>query len=113
MGRARNTPPSLCITRAIARVRLRSGRTPPSKPTQTDRKNEFSDYGIGKSFGSNGEKGWCGGGNRIMVVVDSSIAAKGALEWALSHAVQPHDTLLLLHVTNSTGSGQIYIWFSF
>lgn len=37
-------------------------------------------------------------GNKIMVVVDSSLEAKGALEWALSHTVQSQDTIVLLHV---------------
>ena len=101
----------------MARVQVRS-RTPPSKPCSNSVhrgwKNEFSDYGNGNDFSSNMEKGWCGGGNKIMVVVDSSIEAKGALEWALSHAVQPQDNLLLLHVTKSARLGMICIWvFSF
>lgn len=41
-------------------------------------------------------------GNKIMVVVDSSLEAKGALEWALSHTAQTHDTILLLHLANGT-----------
>ncbi|XP_008804737.3 uncharacterized protein LOC103717930 [Phoenix dactylifera] len=35
---------------------------------------------------------------RIMVLVDSKPEAKGALQWALSHAVQSHDTVVLLDV---------------
>lgn len=38
--------------------------------------------------------------NKIMVAVDSSLEAKGALEWALSHTAQTHDTILLLHLAN-------------
>ncbi|KAK4781743.1 hypothetical protein SAY86_015845 [Trapa natans] len=38
-------------------------------------------------------------GNRVMVVVDSSLDAKGALEWTLSHAVQTRrDCIVLLQV---------------
>ncbi|CAI9111703.1 OLC1v1011991C1 [Oldenlandia corymbosa var. corymbosa] len=37
--------------------------------------------------------------NRVMVVVDSSLQAKSALQWALSHTVQPQDTIVLLHVS--------------
>ncbi|PON46440.1 Universal stress protein [Parasponia andersonii] len=37
-------------------------------------------------------------GNKILIVVDSSLEAKGALEWALSHTVQSQDTVVLLHV---------------
>lgn len=98
----------------MACVRVLS-RTPRSKPTsnsiQGDWKNEFSSNGMVGSFGGGVEKGWCGGGNRVMVVVDSSIEAKGALEWALSHAVQPQDTLLLFHVIQSSRSGNISILF--
>ncbi|GFP83264.1 hypothetical protein PHJA_000469800 [Phtheirospermum japonicum] len=38
--------------------------------------------------------------DRVMVVVDSSPEAKGALEWALSHTVQSQDTIILLHLPN-------------
>ncbi|KAF4395149.1 hypothetical protein G4B88_018019 [Cannabis sativa] len=38
-------------------------------------------------------------GNKIMIVVDSSLEAKGALDWALSHTVQSQDTVVLLHAT--------------
>ncbi|XP_062115019.1 uncharacterized protein LOC133829128 [Humulus lupulus] len=38
-------------------------------------------------------------GNKIMIVVDSSLEAKGALDWALSHTVQSQDTVVLFHVT--------------
>ncbi|KAL6995026.1 hypothetical protein U1Q18_005160 [Sarracenia purpurea var. burkii] len=42
-----------------------------------------------------------GGGNRVMVVVESRLeaATKAALKWALSHSVQSQDTIVLLHVT--------------
>lgn len=45
------------------------------------------------------------GGNKIMVVVVSSMESKGALQWALSHAVQAQDTvlLLLLHYHDDDG----------
>jgi hypothetical protein len=46
-------------------------------------------------------------GNKIMVVVDSSLEAKGALEWALTHAVQSQDNIILLHVAKQ---GEIYIY---
>ncbi|CAN1839993.1 hypothetical protein LINPERHAP1_LOCUS35927 [Linum perenne] len=38
--------------------------------------------------------------NKVMVVVDSGGEAKGALELALSHTVQTHDSILLLYVAN-------------
>ncbi|KAI4329668.1 hypothetical protein MLD38_028029 [Melastoma candidum] len=43
-----------------------------------------------------GEKGE--GGNKVMVVVDSSTEAKSALEWTLSHVVQSQDVVVLLLV---------------
>ncbi|KAL4036153.1 hypothetical protein IC575_004880 [Cucumis melo] len=47
-------------------------------------------------------------GNKIMVVVDSSFEGKGALEWALSHAVQSHDSIILLHVSKSSKQGVVF-----
>ncbi|KAG6687122.1 hypothetical protein I3842_11G054500 [Carya illinoinensis] len=44
-------------------------------------------------------------GNKIMVVVDSSLEAQGALEWALSHTVQGHDGITLLHVSKLSKQG--------
>ncbi|XP_062149946.1 universal stress protein PHOS32-like [Alnus glutinosa] len=47
---------------------------------------------------------------KIMIVVDSSLEAKGALQWALSHTVQTQDTVILLCVTKpskqAAGTGQ-------
>lgn len=49
-----------------------------------------------------------GGGNRVMVVVDSSLEAKGALEWALSHTVQSQDdTIVLLSVSKPYEGGEL------
>lgn len=45
-------------------------------------------------------------GNKIMVVVDPSLEAKGALEWALSHTVQTQDTIVLVHVAKPSKQGQ-------
>ncbi|XP_028763640.1 uncharacterized protein LOC114721913 [Neltuma alba] len=44
-------------------------------------------------------------GNKIMVVLNSGFEAKCALDWALSHAVQSQDTVLLLHVVNPSSQG--------
>ncbi|KAL8478717.1 hypothetical protein ACS0TY_030556 [Phlomoides rotata] len=37
-------------------------------------------------------------GNRVMVVIDSTSEAEAALQWALSHTLQSHDTIILLHL---------------
>ncbi|GMH21900.1 hypothetical protein Nepgr_023743 [Nepenthes gracilis] len=44
-------------------------------------------------------------GNRIMVLIDSSGEAKCALQWALSHAVQKEDTVILSRVAKQSERG--------
>ena len=48
-------------------------------------------------------------GNKIMIVVDSSLEAQGALDWTLSHTVQSQDTVVLLHVTKPSKQGDILL----
>ncbi|GAA0166214.1 hypothetical protein LIER_40145 [Lithospermum erythrorhizon] len=91
-------------SRAVARVR----RVPsPShhyrKTNSLIRPHENTEFSskegeIGFSYNRNN-------GNRVMVVVDSSVEAKGALQWALSHTVQAEDTIVLLHVIKPMKSG--------
>lgn len=50
-------------------------------------------------------------GRRVMIVVDSSVEAEGALQWALSHAIQSHDTIVLLHVIKPTQQCPFYCSF--
>ncbi|PHU02228.1 hypothetical protein BC332_27479 [Capsicum chinense] len=45
-------------------------------------------------------------GRKIMILVDSSVEAKNALQWALTHTVQNHDVLVLLYVTKPNSSKQ-------
>ncbi|XP_019200026.1 PREDICTED: uncharacterized protein LOC109193600 isoform X2 [Ipomoea nil] len=60
------------------------------------------------SQGSKPESDQCGGGNnRVMVVVDKSLEAKAALQWALSHTVQSQDTVILVHVTKPSKQGEL------
>lgn len=47
--------------------------------------------------------------NRVMVVVDTSPEAKSALQWALTHTVQCHDTIVLLSVVNSSQQGKTFM----
>ncbi|KAK6116412.1 hypothetical protein DH2020_049874 [Rehmannia glutinosa] len=44
-------------------------------------------------------------GRKVMIVVDSSMEAKNALQWALSHTVQNQDVLVLLHVIKPSKQG--------
>ncbi|MBA0692575.1 hypothetical protein Goari_010125 [Gossypium aridum] len=101
MGRTGARLPGFCLNRIRPHVRVKS---PPiqAKPnldsSKTDQKEEISGK-VGEDKSRNGEKPGFLIGRKIMIVVDSSIEAKGALQWALSHTVQCHDTLVLLHVT--------------
>ncbi|WCJ35810.1 Adenine nucleotide alpha hydrolases-like superfamily protein [Euphorbia peplus] len=63
-----------------------------SKSVEFDEQRvEFLGHGLENIGGGNG--------NKVMVVVDSTLQAKGALDWALSHTVQSQDTMVLLYVT--------------
>lgn len=46
--------------------------------------------------------------NRVMVMVDTSVEAKSALQWALTHTVQSHDTIILLSVVKPTKQGKTF-----
>lgn len=46
------------------------------------------------------------GGNRVMVVVDKALASTGALEWAITHTLQPQDTLFLLYFAKPFTKGK-------
>ncbi|WVZ12581.1 hypothetical protein V8G54_017111 [Vigna mungo] len=79
---------------ATPRVRACSASTfrsksPSSASTKYANRTEFSGHHSNEAEA----------GNKIMVVVDSSFEAKGALDWALSHTVQSQDTLVLVHVS--------------
>jgi Universal stress protein family len=50
---------------------------------------------------------------KVMVAVDSSPEAKTALHWALSHAVQPDDILVLLDVVKPSSIGTYWFLYIF
>ncbi|KAK3421810.1 hypothetical protein EUGRSUZ_G02426 [Eucalyptus grandis] len=109
MGRTGARLPGFCLNRIRPHVRVRS---PPlqSKPEpnaiKPDEKTENLKGGsVEEEKPGNGEKPGQATGRRIMIVVDSSIEAKGALQWALSHTVQSQDTMILLHVTKPAQQG--------
>jgi hypothetical protein len=99
---------SFCLNRIRPHARVRS---PPaqSKPaennvissTKTD-KNSENPGNVKEEKVGDGAKPGLVISRRIMIVVDSSLEAKGALQWALSHTVQSQDTLILLFVTKSS-----------
>ncbi|XP_031274433.1 uncharacterized protein LOC116132893 [Pistacia vera] len=110
MGRSHSRSPRLSLSRSVGRVRVRV-LSPSlqckraSNSIETDQKVEFLGNGEEIEYVGSYEKENGGGtGNKVMVVVDSSLDAKVALEWALSHTVQNQDTILLLYVNNSKSS---------
>ncbi|XP_047325724.1 uncharacterized protein LOC124929413 [Impatiens glandulifera] len=111
--------PGLCTGASGNNVRA---RTPPPKKQQQYRltqnsvfADEFSN-GNSSSSSSNGSgvmdfNNGCklkqqedGGNNKVVLVVDPSLDANGALQWVFSHTVQAGDTLLLLHVVKSSAT---------
>lgn len=103
MGRSHSRSPKLSLSRSVGRVRVRVcspslQRKRASNSIKTDQKVEFLGDGEEIDYGGSYEEENGGTGNKVMVVVDSSLDAKGALEWALSHTVQNHDTILLLYI---------------
>ncbi|KAI3919592.1 hypothetical protein MKX01_018415 [Papaver californicum] len=113
MGRTGTKSPNFCLNRVTTHFRVRSPLVQ-SKPTSksiinTYENNVFLDNGEEKTILSvNGAE--MGSetsssvliGRRIMIVVDSSLEAKGAIQWALSHIIQNQDTIILLYVTKPT-----------
>ncbi|KEH32049.1 putative rossmann-like alpha/beta/alpha sandwich protein [Medicago truncatula] len=91
---------SLCVGHArTPRVRACSASSFGSKFAN---RTEFSSNGVQDSGRDNkGDES----GNKVMVVVDSSFEAKGALDWALSHTIQSQDTVVLVHVARPLREG--------
>lgn len=59
-----------------------------------------------KETGSNG-----GDSAKVMIVIDSSMEARDAVQWALSHVVRNHDVVILLHVVQPSRLGAQYLFF--
>ncbi|XWS47911.1 hypothetical protein CRYUN_Cryun13aG0026700 [Craigia yunnanensis] len=102
MCRSHSRSPKLSLSRSVARVRVHSPsirRKSASNCIENDQEVEFLGNGEANNLINNEAGTELGGGNKVMLVVDSSLEAKGALEWALSHTIQGQDTIVLLHVT--------------
>ncbi|KAB5524829.1 hypothetical protein DKX38_022578 [Salix brachista] len=103
MAPSRRRLPKFCVGRSMARVGIRSPSRrskPTSNSAEGDSKMEFLGGGT-ESFCGVG----FGNGNKVMVVVDTSPEAMGALEWALSHTVQNQDTIVLLYAAKPSKQG--------
>ncbi|GKV25190.1 hypothetical protein SLEP1_g34660 [Rubroshorea leprosula] len=107
MARSRSRSPRLTIARSAACGRVCSPSlgciTSSFDGVENDQEDEFLRKEVVEEEEEAISKEAVGsGGNKVMVVVDSSVEAKWALEWALSHAVQAHDIIVFLHVCKST-----------
>ncbi|XVF08896.1 hypothetical protein REPUB_Repub07fG0043900 [Reevesia pubescens] len=101
MGRSHSRSPTLSLSRSVARVRVQSPslrRKSASNCIDNDQEVEFLGNDEANNLIKNEGGTEFGGGNKVMVVVDSSLEAKVAIEWALSHTIQGQDTIVLLHV---------------
>ncbi|XAR65301.1 hypothetical protein NMG60_11009380 [Bertholletia excelsa] len=108
MGKTRVTLPSFCLNRIRPHVRVRSP-TLQAKNEVCSKKAEPKIQicgGAEEEDSSDVKKPGAAIGRKIMIVVDSSIEAKGALQWALTHTVQSQDILVLLHVTKPSKQGE-------
>ncbi|KAK4374609.1 hypothetical protein RND71_005286 [Anisodus tanguticus] len=110
MNRVRAKLPGFCRTRAVVRVRARS-------PSQSYKKTDLIKFNDTESKCSSMEMSFnsvdsrtdsegSGNNNRVMVVVDPSLDANCALQWALSHTVQSQDTVILLYVSKISKEGE-------
>ncbi|KAL4339440.1 hypothetical protein GQ457_08G036700 [Hibiscus cannabinus] len=105
MRRSSSRSPTMSLGQSVARVRVTSPslrRKSVSSCIGNDQEVKF----LGKksedanfTIDDEAAETEYGGGNKVMVVVDSTLEAKGALDWALSHTIQAEDTIVLLHVT--------------
>ncbi|CAL0318177.1 unnamed protein product [Lupinus luteus] len=101
MGKRGTRLPGFCLNRIRPHVRMRS---PPiqakldTSVTKTDHKIENPCSACEDKSDEEVKHGFVVG-RKIMIVVDSSIEAKSAVQWALTHTVQNQDVIILLHVT--------------
>ncbi|KAL7260792.1 hypothetical protein ACSBR1_006454 [Camellia fascicularis] len=108
MGRQGVRLPSFCLNRIRPHVRVRS---PPvqskndANSAKTEKNTEGSG-GIGEENSGDVKKPGAAIGRRIMIVVDSSLEAKGAVQWALTHTVQSQDVVILLYVSKPSKQGE-------
>ncbi|MBA0859543.1 hypothetical protein Goshw_008076 [Gossypium schwendimanii] len=97
MGRSHSGSPKLSLGRSLPRVRVHS----PSLRRKSAANCFENDQQAAEFLGDGGDTDnliYNERGNKVMVVVDSSLESKAALEWALSYAIQDHDSIVLLHV---------------
>lgn len=113
MMRVRVKLPGFCMNRTAVHVRSRNSPSQLYKKAldlikSDDNKSEFSSKNsIEMNYNTDESKTDSENGinNRVMLVVDTSLEANGALQWALTHTVQSQDTIILLSVIKSSHQG--------
>ncbi|KAI3717577.1 hypothetical protein L1987_69284 [Smallanthus sonchifolius] len=95
--------PSFCLAKFRPHVRVRSP-TIQSKECVNystitdDQKSKPSDGFVNEKETKSDGVAKVKPSRKVMIVVDSSVETKNALQWALTHTVQSHDILVLLYV---------------
>ncbi|KAK7407447.1 hypothetical protein VNO78_09384 [Psophocarpus tetragonolobus] len=102
MGKRGTRLPGFCLNRIRPHARVRSPPAQANKhdttsATKIDQKTEDSCNVCEDKLDDVAKPGSVIG-RKIMIVVDSSLEAKAAVQWALTHTVQNQDTIVLLHV---------------
>ncbi|CAN4088338.1 unnamed protein product [Withania somnifera] len=114
MMRVRAKLPGFCMNRTAVHVRARNSPSQLYKKTvdlikSHDKKSEFSSKNsIEMNYNTDESKTDSENriNNRVMVVVDTSLEAKNALQWALTHTVQNQHTIVLLSVIKPSQQGE-------
>lgn len=114
MGKRGSRLPGFCLNRIRPHARVRSPPAQANKHENTtiDQKTENS-CNAWEEKSDEGVKQGSVIGRKIMIVVDSSLEAKGAVQWALTHTVQNQDTIVLLHVMKPSNKQGENIYHSF
>ncbi|KAK6157795.1 hypothetical protein DH2020_012043 [Rehmannia glutinosa] len=98
MGKIGTKMPNFGLNRIRPLVRVRSP-APNHANSATiagqEKNDDFSDV-VKDDSGGGAKKSGAISGRKIMIVVDSSVEAKNAVQWALSHTVQNQDMVILL-----------------
>ncbi|OIS95893.1 PREDICTED: uncharacterized protein LOC109235327 [Nicotiana attenuata] len=111
MGRTGARMPSFCLNRIRPHVQIRSPPIQAKNNENLAKKVECDDHEEKKDTSSAmAEEKNTGDiakstpiiGRKIMIVIDSNLESKNALQWALTHTVQSHDLLVLLYFTKSS-----------
>lgn len=110
MGKIATKMPNFCLNRIRPLIRVRS-------PPMQSKNQEINSPAINInddqekkdeeecSGGGGVEKPGAVSGRKIMIVVDPTVEAKIAVQWALTHTVQNQDIVILLYVTKPTKQG--------